>query len=268
MEKNQYGNLKERKPEEILRELNNKLEQKLITQDEYEREREEVIDSIILKEDKCNTNMITKRVVKTRKENIAKVFFVSTLILLMYMINAKVAQGIASIIISNDASYAIYKTNVVGLANIVVFILIGAIFYCLNPLFFEKRAGKDYALSLIGTVILCITCYFVQGITVGRELEASLYECGIQYARISGVSILLLQGAIVLLKDSYSIKRFVMSTFVLLIIYFVIWGGVGVASALVLRLGVNGLSVAQLLGAGIIYIGVLIKGKKLKKRNN
>lgn len=223
----------------------------------------------VLIEVEKHESVSVETITQTAKENSINIIVSSVLVLLVFLIGNIITKLMVSTFLGSNGAEAIAYANKIGLSKIMIFTLIGVVFYCVLPLLFKQKPDIGFASGIIITILLCLICFAVQS----GEIEKGLIEIGrpdliaysMSYAKFNGLFVFMLQGALAILSYGNKTKKFFVTAIILLVAYMIVYAVLGFVFVAVLQFGVFGFSLVQLIGGIAVFVIAIIKSNELKK---
>ena len=211
--------------------------------------------------------MITKETIKaSAKGSIAGVAIATVLTIALVLIWSVLATIMAGKFMGNHAAIAVAGAKRVFLSENLIILIIGAVLFCVLSVLFNKKSGTQFFIGIIITILFCMIGFGIQNKEIMNDNVPP--ECVMFAKSLSlgfGFAFPMILGSLSIASYNRALKKAWMMQGVLSAIFIVLSVVLDLLMLVVLRMGTQGLSIANLICAIVVFGAALFSNKDFQQ---
>ena len=210
---------------------------------------------------------ITKEAIKaSAKDSIVGVAIATVLTIALILIWSVIATIMAGKFMGIDAAIAVSSARGVFLSENLIILIVGAVLFCVLSILFNKKSGTQFVIGIIITLLFCMIGFGIQNKEI---MNGNVPPQCVMYAKSLslgfGFAFPMILGSLSIASYNRSMKKALIMQAVLSAIFIVLSVIVDLLMLVVLRMGTQGLSIANLICAIVVFGAALFSNKDFQQ---
>lgn len=206
---------------------------------------------------------ITKETIKaSAKDSIVGVAIATILTIALVLIWSVVATIMAGKFMGNSGAIAVSSARSVFFSENLIILIVGAVLFCVLSVLFNKKSGTQFVIGIIITILFCMIGFGIQNKEIMNGNVPP--ECLMYAKSLSlgfGFAFPMILGSLSIASYNRTLKKALIMQGVLSVGFIVLSVILDVLVIAVFRMGTQGLSIANLIGAIAVFGFALFSNK-------
>ena len=211
--------------------------------------------------------IITKETIKaSAKDSIVGVASATVLTIALVLIWSVVATIMAGYFMGNNSSMAVSSARSVFFSENLIILIVGAVLFCILSVFFNKKSSTQFVIGVIITVLFCMIGFGIQNSEI---MKSNIPEDIVMYAKSLslgfGFAFPMVLGSLSIVSYNRTRKKALIMQGGVAVVFIILSVILDILMLVVLRMGTQGLSIANLITAIAVFGFALFANKGFRQ---
>lgn len=210
-------------------------------------------------------NITKEAIMASAKDSIVGVAIATVLTIVLVLIWSVIATIMAGYFMGNEAAIAVGSARGVFLSENLTILIVGAVLYCVLSALFNKKSGTQFVIGIIITILFCMIGFGIQNKEI---MNSNVPPQCVMYAKSLslgfGFAFPMILGSLSIASYNRTLKKALIMQGVISVGFIVLSLVLDVLVIAGFRMGTQGLSIANLITAIVVFGFALFANKEFQ----